>query len=106
MGSLEQLRKATPEVTAAVETTPAPVEAKADRPPVDPDGSLPDFPFCLRSHILDAEIWIVPDAWPDSVPGPAYSHSEVATLARERVMPEDLKAIHKVKLAFDGTIIG
>lgn len=78
----------------------------ADRPPVDPSDPLPAYPFAVRSRVLDgAEVWIIPDGWTEPVPGPTYTHSEIATLARQGAAPEALQAVHRVKVEFDGEVL-
>ncbi len=112
MSFLDQLRVATPGASAPPAEAPPEEailllsdQAEADRPPVDPDGPLPPYPFAIHSRTLGAEVWIVPDAWRDPVPGPTYSHTEVATLARQRPDPEGLRAIHAVKVSLDGEVL-
>ena len=106
-GFLDQLRQTTPEVEATSEAPTAPASTEADRPPLSPDDPLPAYPFLIRSRVLDGtEVWIVPDSWTEPVPGPAYTHAEVAALARQRPDPEALRVVHLVKLALDGEVVG
>ncbi len=82
------------------------LQAEADRPPVFPFDPLPAYPFEVRSRALaGAEVWIIPDGWAEPVPGPAYTHAEIAALARQKVTSEGLKAVHQVKEAFDGEVL-
>ncbi|OGG47823.1 MAG: hypothetical protein A3F84_12840 [Candidatus Handelsmanbacteria bacterium RIFCSPLOWO2_12_FULL_64_10] len=107
MSFLDQLRASTPGVSAPpAEAPPAPASTEADRPPLSPSDPLPAYPFCIRSRILDgAEVWIVPDGWTEPVEGPAYTHAEVAALARQKPDLEALRAIHQVKLTVDGEVL-
>ena len=70
--------------------------------PADP---LPAYPFAIRSRILDTEVWIIPAGWTEQVPGPAYTHAEVAILDRQTVTPDSLRAVHLVRVAIDGEIV-
>lgn len=83
----------------------ATLRAEADRPPLRPSDPLPAYPFCIHSRTLDAEVWIVGDGWLDPVPGPAYTHAEIAALDRNRPTPEGLKVIHLVKTCIDGEVL-
>lgn len=82
------------------------LRAEADRPPEPaPSDPLPGYPFAIRSRTLDTEVWIIPDGWPDPVPGPAYTHAEVAALARQGVTGEALRKLHQVRETFDGQVL-
>ena len=81
------------------------LEAEANRPPVDPDGPCPPYPFRIRSRTLDAEVWIVPDGWSEPVSGPAYTWAEVRELERQNATPEELRAVHLVKAHLDGEVL-
>lgn len=105
MSFLDQLRLTTSEVKTPAEAPPAPAPTEADRPPLSPTDPLPAYPFLIHSRTLDTEVWIVPDAWTEPVPGPAYTWAEVRALDRARPTPEALRAVHQVKLAVDGEIL-
>lgn len=51
MSFLDHLRQTTPEVATTAEAPPAPSTTEANRPPVDPNGPLPPYPF-LESNFL------------------------------------------------------
>lgn len=105
MDFLDQLRQTTPEVKTTTETPRRPPRPRPTTPPLSPTDPLPAYPFCIWSRVLSDEIWIVPDGWRDPVPGPAYTHSEIKALDRNRSDPEALRGIHAVKVGLDGEVV-
>ena len=63
-------------------------------------------PLQLHSRILDQKIWIVPRADDAaSVEGPSYSVDECRLLVLLCPAPDELRAIHRAKVALDGQLL-
>jgi|GEM_PF-2437544 len=66
--------------------------------------TIPNPPVHIYSHILDTELWVVPDDWAGELDGPAYTDSEIQQLDRLEVTAAELKVIHTTKIALDGDV--
>jgi hypothetical protein len=59
----------------------------------------------IYSHILDTELWIVPDGWEGELDGQVYTDSEIHELDGCQVTTEELRTLHRTKVELDGEIM-